>query len=68
MRYLYGPGTTGISDHPYCNVHDHQAEVLTTGAFVTNYVSVTVTYTWLPELFLVGPITLSSTSTLPMAY
>ena len=34
------PGTTGISDHPYCNVHDHQAEVLTTGAFVTNYVSV----------------------------
>ena len=34
------PGATGISDHPYCDVHDHQAEVLTSGAFVTNYVSV----------------------------
>lgn len=34
------PGTTGISDHPYCDVHDHQAEVLTSGAFVTNYVSI----------------------------
>jgi Flp pilus assembly protein TadG len=33
-----------------------------------NTVSVSVTYTWLPELWLLGPITLSSTSTLPMAY
>ena len=35
---------------------------------VGNTVSVTVTYTWMPEIFFVGPITLSSTSTLPMAY
>jgi Flp pilus assembly protein TadG len=33
-----------------------------------NTVSVTITYQWLPELFLIGPITLSSTSTLPMSY
>ena len=33
-----------------------------------NTVSVTVTYTWMPEIFFIGPITLSSTSTLPMAY
>jgi len=35
---------------------------------VGNTVSVTVTYTWMPEIFFIGPITLSSTSTLPMAY
>jgi hypothetical protein len=29
-------------------------------------VSVTVTYQWLPDLFLVGPINLSSTSSLPI--
>jgi hypothetical protein len=33
-----------------------------------NTVSVTVTYKWFPEWFLIGPITLSSTSTVPMAY
>jgi Flp pilus assembly protein TadG len=34
----------------------------------TNYVTVTVTYQWLPEVYLVGPITMSSTCTLPMSY
>jgi Flp pilus assembly protein TadG len=34
----------------------------------TNTVSVTVTYQWLPELYLTGPITLSSTSVMPVAY
>jgi hypothetical protein len=34
----------------------------------TNTVSVTVTYPWLPELFLVGPINVSSTSVMPMSY
>lgn len=34
----------------------------------TNTVSVTVTYTWFPEGFLVGPITLSSKSVMPMSY
>lgn len=31
-------------------------------------VSVTITYNWFPELYLVGPITLSSKSTMPMSY
>jgi Flp pilus assembly protein TadG len=35
---------------------------------VGNTVTVTVTYSWLPELYLVGPITLTGSSTLPMSY
>ena len=35
---------------------------------VYNTVTVTVTYSWLPELYLVGPITLRGKSTLPMSY
>jgi hypothetical protein len=34
----------------------------------TNTVSVTVTYQWTPEWLLVGPITLSSTSVMPVCY
>lgn len=33
-----------------------------------NYVTVTVTYQWMPEVFLVGPINLTSTSTIAMSY
>jgi Flp pilus assembly protein TadG len=35
---------------------------------VVNTVTVTVTYTWMPEMYLVGPITLTGTSTLPMSH
>jgi Flp pilus assembly protein TadG len=35
---------------------------------IRNYVTVTVTYEWVPEAFLIGPITLSSTSTMAMSY
>ncbi len=35
---------------------------------VQNYVTVTVSYTWLPEMYIAGPFTLTSTSTMPMAY
>jgi hypothetical protein len=35
---------------------------------VINLVNVTVSYQWLPEWFLVGPITLTSTSVVPMSY
>jgi Flp pilus assembly protein TadG len=35
---------------------------------VANTVTVTVTYNWMPELYLIGPITITSSSTLPMAY
>jgi len=33
-----------------------------------NTVTVTINYNWFPEMYLVGPITLSSTSTMPMSY
>jgi Flp pilus assembly protein TadG len=33
-----------------------------------NTVSVTVRYQWTPELYLTGPINLTSTSTMPMSY
>ncbi len=35
---------------------------------IQNNVRVTVTYPWLPEAYLIGPITLSSTSQMPMSY
>jgi Flp pilus assembly protein TadG len=35
---------------------------------IYNYVTVTVSYQWIPEMYLVGPITLSSTSTVAMSY
>jgi len=35
---------------------------------IRNYVTVTVTYQWVPELYLAGPFTLSSTSTIAMSY
>jgi Flp pilus assembly protein TadG len=35
---------------------------------VANTVTVTVTYQWFPEVFLAGPITLTSSSTIPMCY
>jgi len=35
---------------------------------INNAVTVTVSYSWLPEAYLAGPITLSSTSTVPMSY
>jgi Flp pilus assembly protein TadG len=39
-----------------------------TGQSRVSTVTVTVTYPWLPELFLVGPINLSSTCVIPMSY
>ena len=35
---------------------------------IRNYVTVTVSYQWVPEMYLVGPITLTSTSTTAMYY
>src|SRR5262249_4784690 len=35
---------------------------------MNNTVTVTVTYQWFPEMYLVGPINLSGTTTVPMAY
>lgn len=36
--------------------------------YVTNTVQVTVSYQWMPEWFLAGPITMTSTSVVPMSY
>ena len=38
------------------------------GQVVSNHVQVTVTYQWLPEVFLAGPINLKSVSEIPMQY
>src|SRR5262249_13608360 len=38
------------------------------GSKKTNTVTVTVTYTWMPEMYLAGPITLKSTSVMPMSF
>src|SRR5262249_55076322 len=35
---------------------------------IQNYVTVTVTYQWYPEIYLTGPITLTSVSTMPVSY
>ncbi len=35
---------------------------------MANLVRVTVTYSWYPELFLVGPITLQSVTQTPMSF
>ena len=35
---------------------------------IQNYVTVVVTYEWLPELYLIGPINLTSTSKVAMCY
>jgi len=40
----------------------------TTVVGVQNTVSVSVTYSWLPETYLVGPINLQSTAVMPMSY
>jgi Flp pilus assembly protein TadG len=37
-------------------------------SIIQNYVIVTVTYQWFPEMYLVGPINLSCTSKMPISY
>jgi hypothetical protein len=49
------------SNYPVRVIADYEKPVF-------NTVTVTVTYSWLPELYLVGPITLRGKSTLPMSY
>jgi Flp pilus assembly protein TadG len=38
------------------------------GSPVANHVRVTVTYQWMPELFLAGPLTFKSVSEVPLTY
>jgi Flp pilus assembly protein TadG len=53
--------TWGPSNTPTTSTSDYEKGL-------TSTVTVTVSYQWFPELFLVGPFTLSSSSTLPMAF
>ena len=48
---------------PYSTIIQNNAVVP-----VQNTVSVTVSYAWVPELYLVGPINLQSTAVMPMNY
>jgi hypothetical protein len=53
--------TWNSSNMPYSVSSDYEKPT-------NNTVTVTVTYKWFPEAYLVGPITLSSSSTMPMSY
>jgi Flp pilus assembly protein TadG len=53
--------TWNTSNMPYHTTADYEKPV-------ANTVTVTVSYKWFPEAYFVGPITLSSTSTVPMSY
>jgi Flp pilus assembly protein TadG len=55
--------TYNTSNSPYYTVLDSNNNVVP----VQNTVTVTLTYYWLPEMFL-GGVTLSSTSVMPMSY
>ena len=49
---------------PYSSYTDSNSNPV----YVTNTVQVTVSYQWMPEWSLVGPITLTSTAVVPMSY
>jgi Flp pilus assembly protein TadG len=53
--------TWDTSNMPYHTTTDYEKPV-------ANTVTVTVNYKWFPEAYFIGPITLSSTSTVPMSY
>ncbi len=60
-----GTRTTAPGNYPYYV----DTTTMVPGQVVNqNYVVVTVTYTWFPEAFLVGPITITSTAEMPMSY
>ncbi len=61
MSQLSSTVSWNASNMPYSVSSDYETPT-------NNTVTVTVTYNWFPELYLVGPITLSSTSTMPMSY
>jgi Flp pilus assembly protein TadG len=62
-------GAPVVTDVPWGQSNKATHNVISdNGQARQNAVSVTVTYRWLPEVFLAGPITLSSTATIPMQY
>ena len=62
-----GAGSVTPSNYPY--YVDTDPNLVPPGQVVVrNNVTVTVSYQWLPELYLVGPLTLTSTAQMPMSY
>lgn len=59
----YSVNWSNNSNMPYCVDVNHDYETPT-----RNTVTVTIWYNWFPEVFLVGPIVMSSSSTVPMYY
>ena len=53
--------TWNANNMPYSVSNDYETPT-------NNTVTVTVHYNWFPEAYLIGPIVLSSTSTMPMSY
>jgi Flp pilus assembly protein TadG len=71
LPYSYGLDPSDIvfnSSSVTWSLSNTPTSATSTGATQMNTVSVTVTYNWTPERFIVGPIALSSTSVMPMAY
>ncbi len=66
---LLPDGTTYAWDDSYWTTHDRTQTIATqSGQPKYNRVRVKVTYTWMPESHVVGPVQLSSTSEMPMSY
>jgi Flp pilus assembly protein TadG len=57
--------TNNLNHSPYSSWTNTTSGVVTTA---DNLVTVTITYPWIPEAFLVGPINLTSTTIMAMAY
>jgi hypothetical protein len=71
LPYAVGLNTADIvfnSSSVTWNLTNTPTSASSTGSTQMNTVSVTVSYNWTPEWYIVGPITLSSTSVMPMAY
>jgi Flp pilus assembly protein TadG len=60
--------TTENQNHSPYSAWTDNSTTPSTNKYVQNMVSVTVTYQWMPELYFVGPINLSSTAVMPMQY
>ena len=78
VKNVITPMAVGLESSQFTSTNpavswDDSAQKQTTSAGATNYVTVTVTYSWVPEVsigpvFSIGPQTLSSTARMPMQY
>jgi Flp pilus assembly protein TadG len=63
-----GLDTSRLSTTASWDKSKYPRQMETNGTITTNYVTVTVTYRWRPEIFFGGEIVMSSTSRMPMSY